>query len=65
MRRRGRWYVFSFWCLWHGRFEKLTDLCSLQVMLIDPAQFKTINDILQKECKGRGRLETLEFSATA
>ncbi|KAH8101580.1 Shwachman-Bodian-diamond syndrome protein [Cristinia sonorae] len=35
------------------------------VMLIDPGQFKIINDLLQKECKGRGRLETLTFTATA
>ncbi|KAG9314689.1 hypothetical protein JVU11DRAFT_5495 [Chiua virens] len=35
------------------------------VMLIDPPQFKTLADLLQKECKGRGRLETLTFAATA
>lgn len=34
-------------------------------MLIDPPQFKTLADLLQKECKGRGRLETLTFAATA
>ena len=34
-------------------------------MLIDPAQFRIINELLQKECKGRGRLETLAFAATA
>ncbi|KAF8912891.1 SBDS protein C-terminal domain-containing protein [Gymnopilus junonius] len=34
-------------------------------MLIDPGQFRIINDLLQKECKGRGRLETLTFAATA
>ncbi|PPQ95653.1 hypothetical protein CVT26_008682 [Gymnopilus dilepis] len=34
-------------------------------MLIDPSQFRVINDLLQKECKGRGRLETLTFTATA
>jgi hypothetical protein len=38
---------------------------SAQVMLIDPGQFRVINDILQKECKGRGRIETLTFAATA
>ncbi|PPQ67369.1 hypothetical protein CVT25_005948 [Psilocybe cyanescens] len=34
-------------------------------MLIDPGQFRIINELLQKECKGRGRLETLAFAATA
>ncbi|KAI0735915.1 Shwachman-Bodian-diamond syndrome protein [Earliella scabrosa] len=34
-------------------------------MLIDPGQFRIINELLQKECKGRGRLETLTFAATA
>ncbi|KII86334.1 hypothetical protein PLICRDRAFT_164831 [Plicaturopsis crispa FD-325 SS-3] len=35
------------------------------VMLIDPGQFRIINEVLQKECKGRGRIETLTFAATA
>ncbi|KAI0079045.1 Shwachman-Bodian-diamond syndrome protein [Panus rudis PR-1116 ss-1] len=35
------------------------------VMLIDPSQFRVINEILQKECKGKGRLETMTFAATA
>ncbi|TBU53442.1 Shwachman-Bodian-diamond syndrome protein [Dichomitus squalens] len=35
------------------------------VLLIDPGQFRIINELLQKECKGRGRLETLTFAATA
>lgn len=34
-------------------------------MLIDPSQFRIINELLQKDCKGRGRLETLTFAATA
>ncbi|EAU92941.1 hypothetical protein CC1G_03728 [Coprinopsis cinerea okayama7 len=34
-------------------------------ILIDPSQFRVINELLQKECKGRGRLETLTFAATA
>jgi ribosome maturation protein SDO1 len=34
-------------------------------MLIDPSQFRVINELLQKECKGAGRLETLTFAATA
>ncbi|KAF9455259.1 ribosome maturation protein, partial [Collybia nuda] len=35
------------------------------VMLIEPGQFRVINEILQKECKGRGRIETMSFAATA
>jgi len=34
-------------------------------MLIDPSHFRVINELLQKECKGSGRLETLTFAATA
>ena len=34
-------------------------------MLIDPGQFRVINELLQKECKGKGKLETLTFTATA
>ncbi|KAJ3517632.1 hypothetical protein NLJ89_g389 [Agrocybe chaxingu] len=34
-------------------------------MLIDPSQFRVINDLLQRECNGRGRLETLTFTATS
>ncbi|KAL0945540.1 hypothetical protein HGRIS_014702 [Hohenbuehelia grisea] len=33
-------------------------------MLIDPSQFRVLSDLLQKECKGRGRMETMTFSAT-
>ncbi|EGN92670.1 hypothetical protein SERLA73DRAFT_116950 [Serpula lacrymans var. lacrymans S7.3] len=35
------------------------------VLLIDPGQFRVINELLQKECKGRGRVETLTFAAVA
>jgi len=35
------------------------------IMLIDPGQFKVINELLQKESKGKGRIETLTFAATA
>lgn len=35
------------------------------VLLIDPGQFRVINELLRKECKGRARLETLAFAATA
>jgi len=34
-------------------------------MLIDPAQFRVLNDLLQKECQGKGRLETVAFNASA
>jgi ribosome maturation protein SDO1 len=40
-------------------------LTTLQVLLIDPGQFRVINDLLQKECKGKGRIETMTFAATA
>lgn len=36
-----------------------------QTMLIDPSAFRSINELLQKECKNRGRIETLTFAATA
>ncbi|KAA1468437.1 Shwachman-Bodian-diamond syndrome protein [Dentipellis sp. KUC8613] len=35
------------------------------VLLIDPAQFRVITDLLNKEAKGRSHLETLTFAATA
>jgi len=35
------------------------------VMLIDPGQFRVINEVLQRECKGQGRIETMSFAATA
>jgi len=35
------------------------------VMLIDPGQFRVLNDLLQKECKDKGRLETVTFNASA
>jgi len=35
------------------------------IMLIDPGQFRVINELLQKECKGKGRIETMTFTATA
>ncbi|KAI0045757.1 Shwachman-Bodian-diamond syndrome protein [Auriscalpium vulgare] len=34
-------------------------------LLIDPGQFRVVSDLLNKEVKGRGRLETLTFTATA
>jgi len=34
-------------------------------MLIDPGQFRVINELMHKECKGRGRIETISFAATA
>ncbi|KIL70604.1 hypothetical protein M378DRAFT_1035037 [Amanita muscaria Koide BX008] len=35
------------------------------VLLIDPGQLRVINELLRKESKGRGRVETLAFTATA
>lgn len=35
------------------------------IMLIDPAQFRVINDLLQKECKGRWRVDTMSIAAMA
>ena len=47
------------------RYKQLEAYLLLQTMLIEPSQFRVINEILQKECKGRGRIETLTFAATA
>ncbi len=44
--------------------DHLTDFF-FQTMLIDPSQVRVISDLLQKECKGQGRVETLTFAATA
>lgn len=33
------------------------------VALIDPGQFRVINELIQSELKGKGRLETLSFAA--
>ncbi|KAJ3934961.1 MAG: SBDS protein C-terminal domain-containing protein [Lentinula lateritia] len=33
------------------------------ILLIDPSQFRVINELLQKECKGKGRIETMAFAA--
>ncbi|KZT08920.1 Shwachman-Bodian-diamond syndrome protein [Laetiporus sulphureus 93-53] len=35
------------------------------ILLIDPGQLRVLNETLQKECPGRGQLETLSFAATA
>ncbi|KAJ8091329.1 hypothetical protein AAF712_013574 [Marasmius tenuissimus] len=35
------------------------------VMLIDPGQFRVINELLQKECKGKGRIETMTFAVAS
>jgi ribosome maturation protein SDO1 len=32
-------------------------------MLIDPGSFRVLTDLLQKETKGKGRMETLNFAA--
>jgi len=33
--------------------------------LIDPGQFRVINGLLKQEVKGKSRIETLTFAATA
>ena len=33
-------------------------------MLIDPVQFRTLNELMEKEFKGQSRIETLTFAAT-
>jgi len=35
------------------------------VMLIDPSKYHVFNELLTKECKGKGRIETVTFAATA
>ncbi|CAK5280029.1 unnamed protein product [Mycena citricolor] len=34
------------------------------ILHIDPGQFRVINELLQKECKGKGRIETMPSAAT-
>lgn len=46
------------------RAEKRDDIWEM-VMLIDPTQFKVLNDLLLKECKGKGRVETLMLAVMA
>jgi len=35
------------------------------VLAIDPSQFRTVNELLQKEAKGVGRVETLMLTTPA
>ncbi|KAJ7596828.1 Shwachman-Bodian-diamond syndrome protein-domain-containing protein [Mycena floridula] len=37
---------------------------AFQIMQIDPGQFRIINDLLQKECKGRWRIDTMNLATT-
>jgi len=37
----------------------------LLIMLIDPGQFKVLTELLQKEVKGRGRMETVQQAVTS
>lgn len=39
-------------------------LIGKKIGLIDPGQFRVLNDLLQTELKGRARLETLNLSAS-
>ncbi|PFH54692.1 hypothetical protein AMATHDRAFT_72454 [Amanita thiersii Skay4041] len=45
-------------------YEQAGENESDMVLLIDPGQFRVINELQQKDCKGRGRIETLTFAAT-
>ncbi|KAF7437352.1 hypothetical protein PC9H_004191 [Pleurotus ostreatus] len=45
--------------------DETTDIEWKAILLIDPSQFRIINELLQKECKGKGRIETMSFAATA
>lgn len=44
--------------------NRAVDIIFLQVMLIDPSQFKVLTEVLQKEVKGRGRMETIQQTVT-
>ena len=56
----GRRYVVTLFLIEYPVSE------TQQVLLIDPAQLKVINETLVKECpKGRGNIETLSFAETA
>jgi ribosome maturation protein SDO1 len=35
------------------------------MLLIDPAQFRVLNELLQKKAEGKGRIETLVFANVA
>lgn len=37
---------------------------SLKVILVDPSLFKSLNELLSKEVKGKARIETLIFAPT-
>ena len=36
-----------------------------QILLIDPSQFKVLNELLHKQAEGKGRIETLVFANVA
>jgi hypothetical protein len=36
---------------------------ALQIMLIDPGQFRVLNELLEAETKGRGRMESMGYAA--
>jgi ribosome maturation protein SDO1 len=40
-------------------------ICPIQTLLIDPSQFKVLNELLHKEAGGKGRIETLVFANVA
>lgn len=56
-RLSGKWYVVR-----DTTPVAMRSWCCMQIMMIDPSQFRVINEILQKECKGRGRIETMTLN---
>jgi ribosome maturation protein SDO1 len=48
-----------------GREHWLLLIYSIQTLLIDPSQFKVLNELLHKEAGGKGRIETLVFANVA
>jgi ribosome maturation protein SDO1 len=59
------WEVVSLACTVSLRIVIYSICTAPKMLLIDPGQFRVINDILQKECKGKGRIETVSFAAFA
>ncbi|KAF8307220.1 Shwachman-Bodian-diamond syndrome protein [Clavulina sp. PMI_390] len=44
--------------------DEFGDMDWLLIMLIDPSQFRVLGELLQKEVKGKGRIETLQQTVT-
>jgi ribosome maturation protein SDO1 len=48
-----------------GQEHSLLLIYPIQTLLIDPSQFKVLNELLHKEAGGKGRIETLVFANIA